>query len=62
MSSKPTPSVLTIDTLFETMVAYFREKYPDNLIIASGNKNKIPEFPSYDGIYRFPNPFTSQVI
>jgi hypothetical protein len=62
MSSKTTPDALTVDKLFETMVAYFRDEYPDNLNIKTGSKTKIAEFPSCDGIYRFPNPFTSQVI
>jgi CRISPR/Cas system CSM-associated protein Csm4 (group 5 of RAMP superfamily) len=54
-------SVLTSDGLFDAMVSHFKSEYPDNLNLKSKNRAKIPDFPSCDGIYRFPNPFVKEV-
>ena len=54
-------SVLTSDKLFDAMISHFKSEYPDNLHLKSKGRAKIPDFPSCDGIYRFPNPFVNEV-
>ena len=54
-------SVLTSDGLFDAMISHFKSEYPDNLNLKSKIRANIPDFPSFDGIYRFPNPFVKEV-
>ena len=54
-------SILTSDGLFDAMISHFKSEYPDNLNLKSKIRANIPDFPSFDGIYRFPNPFVKEV-